>query len=250
MVSKDNYRTVLKNFPVECLLGVGRSSITQLHAMGIFTIGDVHNTDIALLRYRLGKNGEALWKFANGDDCSEVKNINFEYQPQSVGRSTTLAADVTNFEESKRVIYSLGEEVGYELRRQNLQARGVAIGIRTNKLKRAEFSANLDRPTNSTDELVKKGLSLLKTNYDFSEPLRSLGIRATGTEEFSPCQQYTMFDDLPSEIKHEKIEKSVDKIREKLGKKSLVRAVNLGDKDSVFKKQSPSTLGKTGKALK
>ena len=243
VIDKYNYKQILYGMNVEALLGIGKSTLDKLHSLGIFTIGDMAKSDRAAVRYRLGKNGDDLWRFANGGDCSEVKNCNFSYTPKSIGRSTTLPKDVTKYEDAKRIIYSLGEEVGYELRRQNLMAAGVTLHVKTCTFKIFEYSARMASPTQSTDEIVKAGLNLLYTNCTFDVPLRSLGIRAVNIEPNSYQHQFSLFSDEKKQIKHEQIEKSVDDIREKLGKSSVVRAINLNDKKSTFYDQSKKTLG-------
>ena len=54
--------------PVSDLLYVGRSSIRALHNLDIFTIGDLANADVNILRQHLKKHGEDMWKSANGVD--------------------------------------------------------------------------------------------------------------------------------------------------------------------------------------
>lgn len=52
--------------PASDLLGVGRATRKVLDRYAIRTIGDLANTDPDLLKRWLGKNGVALWQFANG----------------------------------------------------------------------------------------------------------------------------------------------------------------------------------------
>lgn len=236
------FRDIVWPLPVSSLLGVGRATEQKLHSLAIFTVGDLAVADTEALKSRLGKNGELLRCFANGEENSAVLRNDFKYKPQSIGRSVTCPKDLTDYESVYRVFLRLAEEVARELRREDMEAHSIAVHIRDNTLKVKEFVTGVDVPVQSAKVLADEGLKLLKRNYGFERPLRSVGIRAINLREYSPEFQLSFFDDRMKLIKQDIIERSVDKIRDKYGDTAVVRASLLND-FKAFKEQSPNTLG-------
>lgn len=239
----DRFREIVWPLEANRLLGVGPATERKLRSLAIFTIGDLATADLNALKLRLGKNGELLYRFANGEENSAVLKSDFKYKPQSIGRSVTVPKDLTNFQEVYRVFLRLAEEVARELRKEDMQAHSIAIHLRDNTLQVKEFMSGLDEPLRSAKILADEGIKLLKRNYaEFPFPLRSVGIRAINLKDYSPQLQLSFFDDRMKTIRQEILEQSVDGILTKYGKNAIVRASLLND-FKAFKEQSPSTLG-------
>ncbi len=242
IIPYEHFREILWPLEVNRLLGVGPATERKLHSLAVFTIGDLANIDPEALRLKLGKNGVLLHHFANGEENSSVLKGDFKYRPQSIGRSVTCPKDLTSFSEVYRVFLRLSEEVGRELRREGLEAHSVAVHIRDNRLQVKEFMTGLPHSLQSAKILADEGIRLLKKNYGFEYPLRSVGIRAINLREHSPLLQLSFFEDNMNIIKQGILEQSVDKVRERFGDGAVVRASLLND-FKAFREQSPGTLG-------
>ena len=125
-----------------------------------------------------------------------------------------------------------------------MEAFGIAVHIRDSKLKTAEFTKQLKDSIQSSIFIAKEGIELLKENYDFELPLRSLGVRAVRLFPYAEKGQLSLFDD-GRHLKRDILENTQDKINEKYGTTSVVRASSLVFKDGTtsFNEQSPTTLG-------
>lgn len=244
IIPYENFKEIVWPLEANRLLGVGPSTEKKLRSLAIFTIGDLATADPSALKARLGKNGELLYRFANGEECSAVLRSDFKYRPQSIGRSTTCPKDLTTFEEVYRVFLGLAEEIARELRREDMEAHSIAVHLRDSKLQVKEFMSALPFPLQSAKPLADEGISLLKKNYDFTLPLRSVGIRAIKLDDYSPEYQLSLFEDRTKLIKQDVLERSVEKLRDKYGSKAVVRASLMNDFKG-FKDQSPNTLGRS-----
>ena len=71
-ITRDNYRTLVWNAPAGDLLYVGNATKKKLAQIGIYTIGEIANAPIGLLRNHLGKWGDLIYGFANGYDSSPL----------------------------------------------------------------------------------------------------------------------------------------------------------------------------------
>ena len=104
VIDESNYKDIAWSLPCGDLLMVGRSAQKKLNAYGINTIGDLADTDVAVLKSLFGKNGEMLHSFANGTECSPVRHKDEISDVKSVGNSTTAPRDLVNEEDVKTVL--------------------------------------------------------------------------------------------------------------------------------------------------
>lgn len=144
VIEKDTFKDKIWGLPASDLLGVGRATRKVLDRYYIKTIGDLANTDPDLLKRWLGKNGVALWQFANGLDCSTVAKTDFVSPVKSVGHGITTVADLENGEQVWPVILELTQEIGHKLRVHGLSAEGVALHIRDNTLYSKQWQTKID----------------------------------------------------------------------------------------------------------
>ena len=115
------------------------------------------------------------------------------------------------------------ESISDTLRRYDLYASGVQVHIRTSSLAVREFSRTFKTTTNSALTLAKRGYELFCENYNFVEPLRSVGIRAIGLKSQKTAVQQDIFGESESEDQNEKVEDSIYKVRKKFGDSSIKR---------------------------
>ena len=106
-ITRDNYKTLVWNSPAGDLLYVGGATRKKLEQIGIYTIGDIANAPIGLLRTHLGKWGDLIYGFANGYDSSPVARIGEYSEVKSIGNSTTAVRDLKNLDDIKVIAYVL-----------------------------------------------------------------------------------------------------------------------------------------------
>ncbi len=229
VINTENFKEIVWPAPVEELLFVGRSTVKELNRRGIFTIGDAALAGRERLAAALGKNGERVYFYAAGLDTAPVMKYDEDIPIKSIGNSMTPPKDLSNFNEAKILLYVLSESVAKRLRSHSLICEGVQLHLRSTSLITYERQKKLKFPTNLSENICKEGLDLLNKCWGFSEPLRSIGIRAIDLSPDSSPLQTTMFRDEIKEQKKEELELTVDKIREKYGKESIVRSVVLTD---------------------
>jgi DNA polymerase IV len=204
--------------------GIGKQTEKKLNNMAIFTIGDIAKADKRLLIKEFGKYGEEIFNHANGTDNSRVDASGY-HENKSISRSTTLPKDTTDLEYLKTILLELAEEVGLEARRQNYKGKTVSIVIKYSDFQTITRQKSFS-PTFLTKEIYEAGVKLLKDNWNTSKPIRLIGIGIGGAEE-DKTQQLSLFDTVKAEVvnvKEEKLEKTLDAIKEKYGLNSVKRA--------------------------
>jgi len=225
-------QTKLWPLTVTDLYGIGKQTGAKLNNIGIQTIGDLANYNPKALNQILGKQGIELQERANGIDHAPV-TPHISGEMKSIGRSNTLAEDVVNIEEIRRVFLGMCEEIGFDARKNDKKARTIQITIKYSDFQSITRQISVE-PTFLTKDIYEKGFALLKKNWNSNKPVRLVGISISGFEQDCGNAQLSLFDQVdvlrdiynPSK-KEEKLEKAIDSIRCRLGKNSVSRATQI-----------------------
>jgi len=209
--------------PVRDLFLIGAATERKLKGMGIYTIGDLAKTDLAVLKKRLGKHGETIWHFANGRNADMVMPIPAENK--GYGNSVTTAQDVTSRETGHRVLLSLCETVAMRMRKDGKNGSCVTVHLRTADFNSFSHQLQLPGATNITTEIFKAACRAFDEAWDGQTPLRQLGVQMTKLSK-EPYQQYDLFSDL-SPVQYERklrLDETVDALRDRFGETIIRRA--------------------------
>lgn len=205
--------------PVENLFFVGRATRKKLYNLGIFTIGQLAQFDLELLKLHVGnKYGIMIHNYANGIDDSRVEEeppINKGY-----GNSTTISHDVSDWTEGKKIILSLVENVAARLRQDRVKTNCICLELKTSGFHTYSHQKTLKRATDITNDIYQAAAELFEEMWQ-EEPLRLIGVRATGITEDG--YQFGLFDYQEKE-KLQNMDKAIDAIRSKFGQDAVKRA--------------------------
>ena len=221
--------------PVSELFMLGKRTVPKLYNMQIKTIGDLAKTNKKVLQDKFGKHGMMMWEYANGMDNSEVKYQ--KEKPKGIGNSVTLPEDISNIEKLEEILLALTEQVTYRLRKQKMLARVVNVQLRNKDFVDTSHQRKLPNATASTKEIFMYAKELLEQMYRKGTPIRLIGVRVddlTDTEEM----QISLFQDEVKNQKQEKLDKTIDQLKEKYGYNLITRAGKMGVEDFIkFRKE-------------
>ena len=227
---KSEFKQKAWSLPVADLLYVGKSTNRKLALFGIKTIGDLARADEDVLNSHLGKMGSILWSFANGYDDSPVKPENTHAPIKSVGNSTTTPKDLVCDEDVKIVLYILAESVAARLRENGFRCRVVEISVRDNELFSFTRQKKIDHATNITGEIAAYAYQIFKENYNWSKPIRSVGVRGADLVTDNYWEQIDLFSSVEKREKQMKMDSAVDEIRRRFGFYSIQRGLMYRDR--------------------
>ena len=227
-ITPDNFRALVWVLPVEELLFVGKATKEKLYRLGIQTIGQLANIPKEFLVKNLGKWGEYLHIYANGLDDSPVTTSNEEENAKSVGNSLTLYHDLTSNEEVETVLFMLADSVSARMREACLpRARTVKVWVRENNM--SDFTRQgATEPTSSGIEIGKKAMQIFKESYEWKNPVRALGVSVSNFSD--GVEQISIFDSGSKREKLNRLEGTIDSLRDKYGNGVIRPAVILQDK--------------------
>ena len=209
--------------PVSELFFVGRQTTKRLHALGIFTIGDLANTDKKVIVDNLKGHGEVIWEFANGigDSMEDVANKNRKPANKGYSNETTLAFDVTDSSLAKEILLSLTETVATRIRADKSYVSVISVYYVDHEFKHSTKQMTLTSATNVTNEIYHHVCQLFDQLWNGS-PIRLLGVQTSkATSELN--RQYSLFETQNVE-KLSKLDSAIDAIRNRYGEDSIKRA--------------------------
>ncbi len=209
--------------PVRNLFLVGAATERKLKDLGIYTVGDLANADLSVIRKRFGKPGETIWHFANGRNADIVTPEAAENKGYS--NATTTDQDVVSREVGYRVLLSLSETVAMRMRKDGKSGSCVAVHLRTSDFRHFSHQLLLHGATNITSALFQAACQAFDEAWDMQTPLRQLGVQVTRLAN-EPYQQYDFFSGLnPAQYERKlRLDETVDALRDKFGEDIIRRA--------------------------
>lgn len=214
--------------PISELFMVGRKMVPRLQRMGIYKIGDLAKKEENKLVAIFGKYGKMIWEYSNGISNEQVNN-KIE-KPKGIGNSITLPYDVSDISKLEEVLLNLTEQVTYRLRINQLLAKVVSVQIKNNEFKVFSRQRKVEIATDSTKIIYMEAKKLLENLHNGSK-VRLIGIRVEGLV-LKEEKQISFFD-VENSKKQEKIDKTLDGIKQKYGYGIIARAGSLKIKDEI-----------------
>jgi DNA polymerase-4 len=154
-------REFLDPLPVESLWGVGPSTATKLHALGIETVGQVAELPVAALTGALGSTaGRHLHAVAHNRDPRRVRSGRSR---RSFGSQSALGRRSRDRAEVDAILVALVDRVTRRMRSAGRLGRTVVLRLRFADFRRASRSRTLARATASAPTVLAAARGLLDT---------------------------------------------------------------------------------------
>ncbi|MGG7060132.1 Y-family DNA polymerase [Clostridium nigeriense] len=219
----DEIKHKLWKRPVNELFSVGKATGSKLNAMNIYTIEDLANYDVTLLKKELKSHGLKIYKYANGIDNSDIVDSS-NVEVKGLGNSTTLKKDINDSNYLLKVLLALTEKVCMRLRENKTTCSTVTVSLKTKHFIEYNHQKKLRNPTDSTNEIYKY---IENTFYEMwsGEYIRQVGIRLSKLSS-NESYQISLFDESNNE-KNRKLDNAIDEIRKKYGKSVIMRSTFL-----------------------
>ncbi len=219
----DDVKTKLWSItPLSKMWSIGPRMEKKLNLMGFKTIGDIANYDRLKLKDKFGVIGEELWLHANGIDNSVISDWKEAPKDLSYSHSQVLFKDY-NGNNIKLIIEEMIEVIVARLRKNNKQAGLIGLNIGYSKNIGGGFYHCIKVvPTNQAKDFLRVCLNIFDLYYDDS-PIRKVGIVA-GKLVNNDSTQLNIFEDYEKIEENNKINDTIDEVKNKYGKNSIIKA--------------------------
>lgn len=194
---------------------VGDVTFQLLSRIGIRTIQTLSEMPVLVLQQMIGKNGQELWKKANGIDHTPVVPYS---ERKSISTEHTFTNDTMNLFELKRLISGMAESLAYQLRKEKWLTSTVVLKIRYANFDTETKQAKVSY-TSIDHTLSKVALDLFERLYTRRMRLRLVGLKFTGLVHGT--YQMNLFEDSEELIN---LYQSMDRIKNRFGKNAVGRA--------------------------
>ncbi|MBP1712377.1 MAG: dinB [Deltaproteobacteria bacterium] len=218
-IKTDEVGAFLENLPISRLWGVGKSTEEILKGMGILRAGQLAQYPPEGIEKKLGKFGLELIALARGEDERPV--VPHE-EAKSLSQEQTFTPDLQDRQVMEQILLDQAEQVGWELRKQNLRGQTIHLKVRYPDFTLITRSQTLSLPTDAGMEIYRTAMRLLEKTEVLSRKARLLGVGVSNLCRRDAPRQRGLFDSYRE--KEEKSLEAVDKIWEKFGPEAIKRA--------------------------
>ena len=233
----------LAPLPIAELPGIGKKSQGVLKGMGVETIGQLAALLPDILKHRFGVSGVIMCNHAKGIDGSSVQAPG---EAKSISRETTFMNDTRDEKYLEATLQYLSEKIGNTLRRHGKRAGCVSLKLRYADFTTITRQQTLSRASDTDRVIFDVGNRLLRKELAANrQSVRLLGIGVSG---FTDGRQLSMLD--MSGIKQEKLNRAVDRIRQRYGFQAIETGRTLLLKDVFPVDNKDETLSMTSVQIK
>ncbi len=207
---------------------VGKGTSETLRKMGIYTMNDISKTDPRRLYNKFGINAKYLIDHSKGIENCTIKEIK-DYKPKSNSISTSqiLFKDY-NYEDAKKVMKEMVEVLSLQLVKKNLKTESISlyVGYSKDVIEASKISKKLQVATNIYKDLSKEYEKIYDKIVSKIAPIRRIGI-SFGRLSSDDYEQLSLFVNQEKKDKEKNIERTINNIKEKFGKNSILKGLDL-----------------------
>lgn len=199
---------------------IGNKTYHLLRSMGIATIGTLSMVPIEMMEKVLGKNGIVIWKKANGIDNTPIRSYS---ERKSISTERTFEQDSIDVVKMRDILSGMVEKLAFEMRQKQRLTACVTVKIRYSNFDTHTLQKHV--PYTAFDhQLIPVAKELFERLYQRRMLIRLIGVRFSHLVQ--GVQQLNMFEDTPKTVN---LYKTMDKLRNRYGRKSIQRAVGMGE---------------------
>lgn len=212
--------------PLSKMWGIGPRMEKNLNKLGIYNVKELAFYDRNKLKQKFGVIGTELWNHANGIDLSRIKDYE-KAKEKSYSHSQVLFKDY-NGENIKIIIKEMVEVVAARLRANHKTCKTIGFGIGYSKNIGGGFyhHIKLENPTDKDSDILSICLMIFDKYYEWNMPIRKVSISCGGLKD-KVGVQLDIFHSLKETQDEEEINTTIDEIKMRFGKNSILKASSL-----------------------
>ncbi|MFC4686937.1 DNA polymerase IV [Epilithonimonas pallida] len=214
-IPEQSIKPFLNPLSIKKIPMVGNVTFQLLSRLGVRTIETLSETPIEVLHQLIGKNGQELWKKANGIDETPVVPYS---ERKSISKENTFSQDTIDITAIKSILSGMVEQLCFQLRQEKWLTSTVVVKIRYSNFDTETKQYRIPY-TSSDHTLLKYALELFEKVYNRRMRIRLIGIKFTGLVH--GCHQMNLFEDTEELIS---LYQTLDKIKMRFGSDSVGRA--------------------------
>ena len=214
-IPEQKIRAFLNPLSVKKIPMVGNVTFQLLSRLGVRNIQTLSEMPVDVLHRLIGKNGQELWKKANGIDETPVVPYS---ERKSISKENTFSQDTIDINGIKSILSGMVEQLCFQLRQEKWLTSTVVVKIRYSNFDTETKQYRIPY-TSSDHTLLRYALELFEKVYNRRMRIRLIGVKFTGLVH--GCHQMNLFEDTEELIS---LYQTMDKIKTRFGSDSVGRA--------------------------
>ena len=228
-LNEDVYQATLwKHRPLTDFWQIGKGIEKRLAKYGIHDMEGITKTDERLLYKEFGINAELLIDHAWGRESCTIADIKaHKTKGKSIFGSQILFEDYS-FEKAEIVVKEMVLDACHKMMRQRVVTNSITLHIGYSKdlIQPTGGTAKLLSTTNVYSEILNGVLDVFYKTTDRETPIRRIGLTCNNVVG-EGCEGYSLFTNFVAVEKEKKLERTVLALKDKFGKNSMLRAIDL-----------------------
>ena len=228
-LNEDVYQATLwKHRPLTDFWQIGKGIERRLAKYGIHDMEGITKMDEALLYKEFGINAELLIDHAWGRESCTIADIKaHKSKAKSIFGSQILFEDYS-FEKACIVVKEMVLDACHKMMRQRVVTNSLTlyIGYSKDAIPPTGGTAKLLSTTNVFSEVLGGVLEVFNKTTDRTTPIRRIGLTCNNVVG-EGCEGYSLFTNFAAVEKEKKLEKTVLALKDRFGKNSMLRAIDL-----------------------
>ncbi len=185
------------------MLGSRKSHIKKLHESGVFTIGELAQSNENYLYAMFGKNGSELWQNANGRNESPVSYAQEQEQPKKYRKQHYLSERFGTRGTSSESIVVLIRKSGRSYASSWSAGLRYPLDDKDCLFQTRQYQQTIEIPTRQVKDIYAVVCRMLKQHYKWKQPIRALGISGFLLVPQAQKEQVSFFTNTEELIKEE-----------------------------------------------
>ena len=209
----------------------------RLNNMGLYTMKDISEANHDLLYLEFGINAEILIDHANGIEPVTIKDIkSYKRKSSSISTSQILFTDY-EFDKARLILTEMVELLSLQLVDKELVTNNISLQIRYSKdsYKHTGGSMKMTICTNVFSKLLPFFLELYDKTTKKDGLIRGIGISFNNVMTVDN-EYYDLFTNPDEVIKERKLAETINSIKNKYGKNSILKVMNLDSDATTIKR--------------
>lgn len=226
----EGIRAFLAPLPVSRLWGVGKVTQPLLESAGYRSIGAIQQANLTRLAELVGRDAaEHFQRLACGEDD---RSLDLDSEEKSISREFTFDVDCTSAAKVRAVLLDLVDDVGRQVREAGRYAGVAKLKLRWKGFETLTRQRPLEPPA-CDDFSLRRAAEALFEAQPIERPVRLVGFGVARLQN-EPHRQLDLFADIqgPADEKKERLARTVDALRDRLGDTTIRRGSTLPSRDA------------------
>ena len=223
--------------PLSDFWQIARGIEKRLNNLGLYTLKNVSQAPEEILYKEFGINAEILIDHANGIEPVTIKDIKgYKNKSHSLSQSQILFEDY-EFDKARLALTEMVEVMSLQLVEKKLVTNSISLGVGYSKdsHKPTGGMVKMTICTNVYSKILPYFLELFDKTTSKVDKIRRLSVSFNGVvnEAYEYVDLFTNFEEIEKE---RELEKTINSLKKKFGKNSVIKAMNLSEGATTLKR--------------